>query len=177
MDVKKSQKIKHALKTFETFGISHEPGDGVFEMMLLYKELMENSSLTEIRQFEESLSSSERKLFMYVNMNILSDDTALEVLKNTYIRRCIDQEKARLEQDFQKKQNEFLKKRRNRLNQIRNQIHKERNQRENEIEGLYLTIDRLSQRNQQLKSELSGAMKQARAIMKQGLNMMPLQSC
>ncbi|QTA83843.1 Uncharacterized protein dnl_62620 [Desulfonema limicola] len=174
MDTRKSQKIKHALKIFETCGISHEPGDGVFEMMILYKELMENSSLSEIRQFEETLSPCERKVFILANLNTLSDTTALKILKNTYVRRCINQELEEYEQEFLEKQKQMIQKQ-DSLSKIKAQIQKELNTKKSEIGKLNLTIERLSQRNEQLKSELSGAVKKARAIIKNGVT--PLQTC
>ena len=81
----RTERTMELLREFEVNGIACNGKR--FELVLEYQDCIMQSTNVDIKHFESSLDSNDRKLFFWVNANCLSMDSFLDILRATYISR------------------------------------------------------------------------------------------
>lgn len=80
---------KRTLELLEIFkaGVSHDPKNGL-QNVIDYQDCIGRASMAEIREFEDGLAKGQDKRhFVWVNFLTLSQDMAVDILKNTVLHR------------------------------------------------------------------------------------------
>ena len=103
-----TEKAKELLKHFKDHGVSHNPDNGGLQYVLDYQDVIGHSSKQDVVAFEESLEKGdEKKNFVWVNFLTLSQDMAIEILKNTVVHRFIEKDIEAVDDEYQKKYQEY----------------------------------------------------------------------
>ena len=98
----KTERAQELLKHFKNNGISQEPGNGL-NLVLEFQDIIGHSTRQEIQDFEATLDQDGRKNFIWVNFLTLSQDSALDIFKNTVAARWLNKQADILEGDYNEK--------------------------------------------------------------------------
>ncbi len=84
----KSERTLELLKHFQDHGINRDTTGRV--LILEYQDCIMQAKPFEIKEFERDLDHRHRQLFFWANSNTLGMDSFLDILKQTYITRKVE---------------------------------------------------------------------------------------
>lgn len=134
-----TERLTELLTEFEA-GVSHKPGNGL-DSVLEYQDIIGQSNMAEIREFEETLKKGQpKKHFVWVNFLALSEDMAMDVLKNTVVHRW----KQGIADEYE-----------NYISERENTVFEKENRFNNARKWIFKKINKLNTSNAKLKYELN----------------------
>lgn len=142
----KTERATELLKHFKDHGVSLDPKNGL-QYVLDYQDEIGHATPQEIVEFEEALKmGDEKKNFVWVNFHTLSQDSAIEIIKKTVVRRFIKKESDVLDDMYTEKFNEF--------NERSTQLHNAKKAIYKKIRGLETEKEKLASRLEWFETEL-----------------------
>jgi len=146
MDTAKATEL---IKHFKDHGISLDPKNGL-QYVLDYQDVIGHATPQEVVDFEGTLKmGDEKKHFVWVNFHTLDQDSAIDIIRNTVVRRFIERESNALDDMYTEKFNE-LNKRSTQLHNAKKAIYKK-------IRNLETEKERLASRLEWMETELQDA--------------------
>ena len=102
-----TEKATELIKHFKKHGISLDPENGL-QHVLDYQDVIGRATPQEIIDFEGKLEvGGEKRDFIWVNFHALDQDTAVQIIKNTVVRRFIEKDSDALYDMFNEKSREL----------------------------------------------------------------------